>query len=208
MANQFFQRSYLVTAVLTITLIASGWASAAVYRWVDEDGKVNYGDKPPPETDNAHSLLNSRGLLISDVERAKTKEQLAKEAKIAEQKRQRQVELQKKLQRDSVLLRTFTTERDLLLTRDDRLIAIDSAIQLSERRIRGWNTKLVKLDSQIESHDSADKVPVKLQNDRDQLYRRITGSESYMFEKLDERKRTSEQFEADLTRYRALKSKD
>jgi hypothetical protein len=207
-AHQFFIRSHLVTAVLLVASFASGWASAGVYKWFDEDGKVNYGDRPPPETDSAHSLLNSRGLLIGDVGRAKTKEQLAKEAKIAQQNRQVLVERQKEQHRDNVLLLTFTTERDLLLTRDDRLSAIDSAIQLSERRINGWNTKLVALDGQIEAHDTADKVPEKLQNDRDQLYRRITSSESYMFDKLEERQRTSDQFEDDLARYRALKTKD
>ena len=207
-ANQFIHRSFLVTAVLLIATFTSEWAYAGVYRWVDEDGKINYGDKPPPQSNSAHSLLNSRGLLISDVDRAKTPEQLAEEADLAAQNRKVLVERQKEQHRDNVLLLTFTTERDLLLTRDDRLAAIDSAIQLSERRINGWNTKLVTLDNQIEAHDSADKVPAKLQNDRDQLYRRITSSESYMFDKLEERKRTSDQFEGDLTRYRALKDKD
>src|SRR5882672_564985 len=29
-------------------LLAAGTASAQLYRWVDKDGKVRYGDTPPP----------------------------------------------------------------------------------------------------------------------------------------------------------------
>jgi hypothetical protein len=31
-----------------LVLLAAGSASAQMYRWVDQDGKVRYGDTPPP----------------------------------------------------------------------------------------------------------------------------------------------------------------
>lgn len=34
--------------LLTSLMLASFVASAAAYRWVDEQGKVHYGDQPPP----------------------------------------------------------------------------------------------------------------------------------------------------------------
>jgi hypothetical protein len=34
--------------VATFMLLAAGGAGAQMYRWVDKDGKVRYGDTPPP----------------------------------------------------------------------------------------------------------------------------------------------------------------
>ena len=38
-------RSILILAGLAVSLAA---ASQEIYRWVDKDGKVRYGDTPPP----------------------------------------------------------------------------------------------------------------------------------------------------------------
>lgn len=36
-------------AVAGLLLILSSLASAEVYRWVDDEGRVHFGDRPPPE---------------------------------------------------------------------------------------------------------------------------------------------------------------
>lgn len=38
--------AYFILAVLLTMTIGTGIASAQVYKWVDENGKVHYGDKP------------------------------------------------------------------------------------------------------------------------------------------------------------------
>ena len=39
----------IIMALMTISLaLACGTAGAQAYRWVDKDGKVRYGDSPPP----------------------------------------------------------------------------------------------------------------------------------------------------------------
>ncbi len=40
-------RSLLLTGLMLVSFLAS----AAAYRWVDEQGKVHYGDQPPPGAD-------------------------------------------------------------------------------------------------------------------------------------------------------------
>ena len=50
----------LLCAVL---MACSGMASAVVYKWVDAQGKVQYGDRPP---DREHSLFDA--LSGSDVD--------------------------------------------------------------------------------------------------------------------------------------------
>lgn len=53
---------YLI--LISFTLLFMLPASAQVYRWVDEQGKVHYGDMPPPE-ENAQALTIDSGERVS-----------------------------------------------------------------------------------------------------------------------------------------------
>ena len=37
--------------VVLLLLLMGGVTLAAVYKWVDESGRVHFGDSPPPESD-------------------------------------------------------------------------------------------------------------------------------------------------------------
>ncbi len=45
--------------VMVALLLIIGNASAGVYRWVDEQGQVHYGDKPPPGAEPVQTRLPS-----------------------------------------------------------------------------------------------------------------------------------------------------
>ena len=48
----------LLLALALLLAAAPGWA--AVYKWVDQDGKVHYSDQPPPETAKKQDVLKAR----------------------------------------------------------------------------------------------------------------------------------------------------
>ena len=56
-----------VLAGLLALLFAAGAGAADVYRWVDEEGNVHYGQSLPPDfEDKGHDVLNSSGLVIDE----------------------------------------------------------------------------------------------------------------------------------------------
>ena len=58
------------------TLVAMPASAAKLYKWVDEDGKVHYSDKVPPEAiRNEHKQLNEHGVVKETVEKDLTDEQ-------------------------------------------------------------------------------------------------------------------------------------
>jgi len=72
-----------VNAKLRVTLLAAAALSTSVvsaqrlYRWVDENGNVHFGDRIPPEyADRDRSVLNSQGIAIDREEGAITDEEL------------------------------------------------------------------------------------------------------------------------------------
>jgi hypothetical protein len=53
--------SRLALSWIVSTLLFAGPAMAQVYKWVDESGKVNYGDKPPLRTKGVQPLGEGSG---------------------------------------------------------------------------------------------------------------------------------------------------
>ena len=138
----------LLILMMSTLFVAS--AQAGLYRWVDENGAVHYGDKVPAKyLKQEHDELNEQGTTVKKHDRAMTAAEKA-EKKREEAKRKR-LENEKRAQalRDRVLTDTYTTERDLVAARDARLDAIDSQLQLSKDIIESSKVNVTKTEELI-----------------------------------------------------------
>ena len=162
--------------ILPLVLVLSSFsAQAKMYKWVDEEGQMHFGDKIPEEyLVREHDVLNDTGMVIKHKEAAETAEQKAK-ARRLEYERQKAALIEKKeKQRDRVLLDTYTTNRDLIEARDSRLEAVDSQIQLANTIIADSNKKVESMEQQvIDIKASNRKVPLylysQLDNEKEQV---------------------------------------
>ena len=149
--------SSLMIIVMSVFFAAN--AQSGLYRWVDENGTVHYGDKVPPKyLKQEHDELNEQGTTVKKHDRAMTAEERAeKKRQEAEQKR---LENEKRAQalRDRVLTDTYTTERDLIAARDARLDAIDSQLQLSKDIIESSTEKVDKTEKLIQNIKASGKM--------------------------------------------------
>lgn len=159
----------LVFNLSVILSISSFAAHAKMYKWVDDEGQMHFGDKIPLEyKKKAHDELNEMGVTARHSEAAKTPEQIAKEKRLVEdtQKASREVEKQKKL--DRVLLDAYDSERDLIKARDSRLDDVALQIQLAESIITTSNKKIVSLEKQVSDIKASNRqVPGNLFNSLD-----------------------------------------
>ena len=137
--------------VLSVVLIGSAFtAQATMYKWVDENGQMHFGDRIPQKyMIQAHDELNESGVVIKHNQAAKTAEQKAEEKRLAKELKKAELTARKKKQRDRVLLDTYTTERDLIVARDARLDAVGSQIQLAETIISDSNKNIESLEAQV-----------------------------------------------------------
>jgi chromosome segregation ATPase len=138
---------------LLAALLLSLPASAAIYKWVDENGKVQYSDKPPQQqTKQGTTRLNERGMVLDKSEGYLTPEQRAvKEQELAKQREREQKELDAR-RRDKALLNSFakTSEIDTLLNRN--LEQVQAGIQSDRSRQEVLQKRL------DEFHAKADKL--------------------------------------------------
>lgn len=196
--------SRLFIFIMSALLAAS--AQAGLYRWVDENGAVHYGDKVPAKyLKQEHDELNEQGTTVKKHDRAMTSEEKA-EKKRQEAKRKR-LENEKRAQalRDRVLTDTYTTERDLVAARDARLDAIDSQLQLSKDIIESSTEKVEKTAKMIDSIKASGKmVPeatyAKLEREKLQLATQKGVQQGHQIK----RKEVIEQFDGYIERFREL----
>ena len=139
--------------LLTISiglLLGPCTAQAVLYKWVDDDGHMHFGDRIPLQYQlKAHDEINHLGVVLKHREAEKTPEEKA-EAKLLDKQRIKTEQAEKeRRQRDRVLLDTYTTERDLIVARDSRLEAVGSQVQLAETIISDSNKTIESFEKQV-----------------------------------------------------------
>ncbi len=202
------QQPRVIALIIAGALLAPAGASAKFYRWVDEEGRVHYSDRVPPEAaKQARSRLDARGLEVETIERAKTPEELAREAELKRLKAEEQRLIEQQRQKDRVLLRTFRTEDDILMTRDGKLATIDASIQIIRSNIRRFKLKLAEMQrnaANLEREGSkiSPNYLKEIENTRQQLKHYYAS----IIRKEQSKESIRQQYAADLQRFRELKN--
>ena len=203
-----------VAAALLLAALAGGpsLVTAGIKCWTNKDGVRECGNAVPPEyAQQGHEELNRRGMVIKEQERAKTREELAAEAaereRIENEKAERLRALREKANRDRVLLDTFTTEEDLLLARDGKLGALDARIQHTRQVVEKLHDNLASLKRAAANAElSGGQVSDKMHDDIQRVKRQIRENQGFIEQRRQEKQELTAQFQADLERYRQLKS--
>lgn len=194
----------LVVLMMTAFIAANG--QAGLYRWVDENGNVHYGDKVPPRyLKQEHDELNEHGATVKKHDRAMTAEERAEKKRQEAESKRLENERRAQALRDRVLTDTYTTERDLIAARDARLDAIDSQLQLSKDIIESSKEKVKKTEQVIENLKAGGRmVPeatyAKLEREKLQLATQKGVQEGHRIK----REEVIEQFEGYIKRFREL----
>lgn len=138
-----FAAKIKAVSVVLVTLVSTSVQAEAVYR-LQEGSETIYQDRAPSSSqDNGHSVLNKQGVVLRQV--------LSREERKVARKRAEEVRLSKI--RDRALLATFTTEEDLIRTRDDRMGMIDGLISRLDDRIIILSERLSVLEARIDNFE-------------------------------------------------------
>lgn len=198
---------FIIHLAVLLSIISFS-AQAKMYKWVDEDGQMHFGDKIPAKyLVKEHQEINSRGITTKHREAAKTAEEKAEEKRLANEKKKADLLAKKKRQRDRVLLDTYTTERDLVVARDSRLEAVNSQIKLAETIISDSNKKIEAMDKKITELKASDReVPINL-NERIESERQQVKVQTVVMEShIKRQNEIADQFNGYIERFKVLKA--
>ncbi len=123
-------KSLTVTCALVVATGFTGHSQAQLYKWVDENGKVQYSDTVPPSAvDRARKELRSDGTVKADTERAATAEERRLAALKAVEDAKLKVIQDERDRKDKALLSTYSDLADFDRVRDRALAIMDAEYQ-------------------------------------------------------------------------------
>ena len=205
------------TAVTTGFLIALAAAAAfageheRVYRWVDEEGQVHYGDSIPPEySDLPKQVLNEHAVTVEHLEGRKTEEQLAAEAKARELQMQKELQLRA----DKALLATYLSVEEIVMHRDRRIELFQAQSRVTELYLRNLERRLEKLKREASRYrpysedPDAPLISEDLVADINETQATIARHEKNLRKFQEDERQMVAQFEGDINRFKALKGLD
>lgn len=193
-------------ALLIVALLAAGVAHAAakpVYRWVDENGQVHYGDKvQPSESKRGRETLNRNGIVSKVVPRELTGDELVQAQNRRAAEKAAAEAQQQRLVYDRALLQSFNNVAELQATREERLASIEARQLVAESVVQENEKTLADLRSR--SGDKPAEGPLKTQ---------IESFESSLIDNMqvvrklrDEQAAAVAKYAYDIERFKALRA--
>lgn len=187
----------------------SGKDKTKLYRWVDKDGQVHYGDSVPPEyAEHDRDILNKQGLPIAREQGLITAEEAAAQAAAEKAARDEQ----KRKLRDRVLLQTYQSVRELEVLRDNRLELVDAQLTIQEQSLANLRAQRAQIQKQAARYAPANKdpkappLPDEITVDLERSANDIATQEANLLKRRDERESIRMTFEADIQRYKELRA--
>jgi hypothetical protein len=140
-------KNLLLTAA-TLLVLSQG-ASAAqdqkLYRWVDKDGTVHYGDSIPAEyAEVEKQVVNEHGVTLDVLHGKKTEEEIAAEKREAELKAEREL----RRRQDQALLATYLSIDEIIMHRDRRVELFQAQARVTELYLRNLQKRLESLQNE------------------------------------------------------------
>ncbi|MET0984689.1 MAG: DUF4124 domain-containing protein [Steroidobacteraceae bacterium] len=129
----------------------------AFYRCRDAKGQVHYGDSMPPEChDMDTDVLNQRGMVVREIEGARTRQaRIGRESAEKSTREQRQAEAQ----RDRMLIDTYLSVADIERLRDQRLELLEAQFKVTQQSIANLQERQTRIQLQIARFKPYSKDP-------------------------------------------------
>ncbi len=183
-----------------------------LYRWVDDEGVVHYGEQIPPEYANRdRDVLNDQGVAVETEQGTITDEERAAMKREQEREAERAREQAERSRRDRMLLQMYLSVEDIENLRDRRLELLDSQIQVTRNYLTNLNKRLAELEKRAARYkphneaEDAQPMPEQLEADMARTKETIELYEQRLAKTQREKEELRESFAADIERFRELK---
>ncbi|HEY5644143.1 MAG TPA: DUF4124 domain-containing protein [Woeseiaceae bacterium] len=204
-------RIFIITAALVVFCSQAMARDEQIYKWVDEDGNVFYGDSVPPEyAERPKEVLNDQGVAVEALQGKKTAEQIEQER--IETARREEIDRQRRA--DLALLATYLSVEEIQMHRDRRVELFQAQSRVTELYLRNLERRLENLRLEARkfrpySDDPSapmieDDLAMDLRLTKETIARHERNLEKYQ----SDEQQIIERFDDDIARFKRLKGID
>jgi hypothetical protein len=191
-----------IPAALVALLLAPLAAEAQSYRCVGKDGKRYYGSAVPAQCYGLPvEQLSVHGTVIQRIDpQANEKERQAKEAAEAK-KRDQDVAQRETARRNSALLATYTSEKDIDDARVRALAENTKAVRDAEVRIQAIRQRQAGYEKELELSKQKGEAPARLHEDLQSAENDLKANQQLLESKKRETDSINARYDDDKKRY-------
>jgi len=197
----------ITMALVSMSLVVvSTSAQARIKCWENSDGVRECGKTVPPEySQQGHEEISSQGVTVDKTERAQTQEERLEEERLAAiQAKEDAIEAEKVAQ-DKILLDTYSNTDDIQMTSDGKIAALDSTINLANKRNEKIKANLDKDTATAAAAELAGKQPSEdLLKDIESLERQIKNNDKFIADKHLEQEEIKKEYAEKIARFEQL----
>ncbi len=152
-------------------------------------------------------IMNAQGQVIRTIPAEKTPEEKAQAAKLAKIEAEKKRIKDERRRKDIILLNTFTTVDDIILSRDAKITAIESIIKISESN-RAKKQKLLDKYTQRAGNfeRKSNKIPASILKSIEKSKHQIKESGDFIENQKQEKLQIYKKYQRDIARFKKLKS--
>jgi len=198
----------IITMLFVVPALAGTREGPPLYRWVDSEGQVHFGDTIPAEyAEIDKQILNRHGIAVRTLRGKKSDEEIAAERR--KEQMARDLEVQRRA--DRALLSTYMTIEEILMHRDRRVELFQAQTRVTALYLRNIQHRLDGLLSSAQRFQpynddpEAPMIDIELTEEiaatRDTITRHEGNLERFKVDELE----IIERFERDIDRFRKLK---
>jgi hypothetical protein len=154
------QQTAIVSLVALVTGSLPEAASAAIYRFVDENGRTVFASSVPQRyIGNGYTVLNDQGQVVEVVPPLPSATAMAsRQAEEAQRLQQEQAE-NAQTEADNLLLRLYREPADITRRRDERLRQVDTQVALASTQLNEANSEKEKVSLVIAGYRLRNEDP-------------------------------------------------
>lgn len=188
--------SILGPAVLSMILSFSATAGPQLFRWIDDKGKVHYGDRVPAKyVQDGFRVISEQGITVFNIGPSSEDETLKPKKKASPLTTY-----------ERGLIATYSNEDELRDAKQKKLDDIDTFIQLTQDNIQLQKNRFHQLtknagDFERRQTEVPANLKIEISNTRDKITNHSGIVERYLSQRTEEAKR----FDDDLKNYRRVR---
>ena len=193
----------LITLSLTVLSLP---AQARIKCWENSDGVRECGEKVPPEyAQKSHKEISNQGITVGESARARTKEEIAEDERLAAIQAEEDRKQAEKDKLDKILLVTYSNTDDIQMTSDGKIAALESTIKLANKRNEKIQANLDKRTATAAAAELAGKQPPEdLLKDIQSLQRQIKNNDKFVVDKRLEQEAIKKEYADKIVRFKEL----
>jgi len=188
--------------IVFCALLAAGPVAAQkLYKYVDEQGRTRYTDRPPIDmSGRASEVLNSQGTVIKRNARAATPEEIAAREEEERKKREAAAITREEDRKNRALLATYPSVRDIDDARERALANNAESIRQIKLRIAELDRRRANVDKAAEQHKGKE-LPSDLKRTAYEVDSDLRAQQTLLEAKQKEIEGIKARYDADKKRY-------